>query len=206
MCKCICSAANMHSSMKHLSMLRAGLPPFFLIFLFLLIWLLKGKITCFCSFPVVTSLLSLGTSPRFLDTLLHSAFLSLSCLLLWADCPSSQIHSQVAGWGLYHIDNMKYFILCFLYISCILHIITLLLRLPVWWETLKSNVGKNEMTAVEKTKAHSALMFQVWGLTADPFCALRPKAWPSPERLPLSIMSEERVGGSLCSVNSFFLN
>lgn len=60
----------MHPSMKHLSMLRAGLPPFFLIF-FLLICLLKGKITCLGFSSVVAGLLSLGTSPHLLDTLLH---------------------------------------------------------------------------------------------------------------------------------------
>lgn len=55
MCKCICSAANMHPFMKHLSMLREGLPPFFLIFLFfLLVCLLKGKITCLYFSPAVT--------------------------------------------------------------------------------------------------------------------------------------------------------
>lgn len=200
MCKCICSAANMHPSMKHLSMVRAGLPPFFLIF-FLLICLLRGKITCLGFSPVVTGLLSLGTS----FTGYTLAF--LSCLLLWADCPNSQIHSQVAGQGLYCIDNMRYFILSFLCISCILHIIRRLLLLPVCWGILENNMGKNEMTAVGKPKAHSALAFQVWGLTANPFCALHPKAWLSPERLPLSIVSREsELGGGLCSVHNFFLN
>lgn len=120
---CFCSAANMHPSMKHLSTLRAGLPPFFLIFLiFLLICLLKGKITCLRFSPVVTGPLSLGASPHLLDTVLHFC---LSCLLLWTDCPNSQIHSQVTGQGLYHMDNMRYYIVSFLYISCILHIVRL---------------------------------------------------------------------------------
>lgn len=54
------------------------------------------------------------------------------------------------------------------YVSCILYTIRLSLLLPVCWGTLESNVGKNEMTAVDKPKAHSAPAFQVWGLTQTP--------------------------------------
>lgn len=138
MCKCICSAANMHPSMKHLTMLRAGLLPFFFIFLFLFIWLVQNKITCFS--PLATD--PLGTLPCLLNTLLH---LCLSCLLLWTDCPNSQVRSQVAGRGLYHSDNMTYFISFFFVF--ILYFTDLLLLL-VCWGTLESKVG-NKMAAVD---------------------------------------------------------
>lgn len=88
-------------------------------------WHAPGRTSPFLSHLPLSSCLSAFWKAKqlasvFLQSLLVSSALGLchvfwtqSCIcpscLLWAGCPDSQIHSQVAGRGLYHIHNKRYF-------------------------------------------------------------------------------------------------
>lgn len=200
MCKCICSAANTHPSMKHLSVLRAGLPLSSSSSCAPASWKAKYLACVFLQSLLGPSALVLLSACRACSHTLHFC---LSCLLLTAECPGAQTCSQANGWGLYHIDTIRYFNLSFLYVSCVLYHQTCFpyqydaeLR-KTKWKRMKwcRQISQKHVTALLSTaeaslQNNSVLSGQGLGIT-----------W---RNCPCHL--SQKTGGVLCGVNSFFPN